>query len=211
MASESALAGRAEPLTYVMEGRLIVNKTRGDSHRQKLRQQFWPDDHAWTGENEKGWFSAPRTLPLVLALLASKELSGKCDPTRVYLELWSRHMSSGIIEMAHEGEHAYAAGYIGPRGNRTWQERMGLLQKLGFIKPKQIGNQRYRYVLLVHPTAVLARLSEEVKIPTEWWDTYRARQIETGQKPYEEKKKAKRASKVVPMVPAKPAQKKAGG
>lgn len=170
-----------------------MNKTRGDAHRQKLRQKFWSKDHAWTGENEKGWFRAPRTLPLILALLTSKDLSGKRDPTRVYLELWSRHMSSGIIEMAQEGEHAYAAGYLGSRGNRTWQERMNLLEKLGFIKSKKIGNVRYRYVLLVHPNAVVAVLKKEGKIPTDWENTYCARQIETGQEAHVVKKKVKKA------------------
>ena len=124
-----------------------MNKTRGDEQREKLRQQFWPSEDAWTGDNEKGWFYAPRTLPLILGLIASKELSGKCDPTRVYLELWSRHMSGGVIEMKHEGDHSYASGYFGNRGIRTWQERMKLLEKNGFIKTKHIGNQRYKYCM----------------------------------------------------------------
>ena len=188
-----------------------MNRTRGDEQREKLRQQFWPSEDAWTGENEKGWFYAPRTLPLILGLIASKELSGKCDPTRVYLELWSRHMSGGVIEMKHEGEHSYAAGYFGNRGIHTWQERMKILEKNGFIKTRHIGNERYKYVLLVHPTAAVQKLRDAGKgsVSGQWWDTYCARQIETKEPTYEERKKAKAASKVVTIKTPKVSQKKA--
>lgn len=186
-----------------------MDKTRGDEQREKLRQQFWPGEDAWTGENEKGWFRAPRTLPLILGLIASKELSAKADPTRVYLELWSRHMSGGVIEMRHEGEHSYAAGYFGSRGIRTWQERMKILEKNGFIKTKHIGNQQYRYVLLVHPTAAVQKLREAGKVSDQCWDTYCARQIEVKEPTYEERKKAKMPANVVSMIPSKISRKKA--
>lgn len=84
--------------------------------------------------------------------LSSKKISGQSDPTDVYLELLARHKDSGIVEMTNEGEHSYAAGYAGPRGVRTWQERMKLVEELGFIKSRKSGNQQYKYVLLTHPT-----------------------------------------------------------
>ena len=83
-------------------------KTKGQEHREKIRKRFFLGEDAWTGENEKGWFYAPRTLPLLLNLIASKKVSGNCDPSKVYLELWARHMGSGVIEMRHEGDHAFA-------------------------------------------------------------------------------------------------------
>lgn len=174
-------------------------KTAGAERREKLRKEYWPDDEAWTGENEKGWFRAPRTLPLVLELLVSKELSGNYDPTRVYLELLARQIDGGVIEMTQEAEHAYAAGYFGTRAVRTWQERMNILEKNGFIKTRQIGNQRYRYVLLVHPTVAIQRLRDSGKISDLWWDTYRARQIETKEALYEDRQKTRLSSKVVPI------------
>jgi hypothetical protein len=162
-------------------------KAKITQKREHLRKEFWSDADAWTGENEKGWFIAPRTLPLVLCLLRSKKLSGNTDPTNVYLELLSRHIDSGIIEMTNEGDHSYAAGYEGSRGVRTWQERMKLLETLGFIKSKQSGNQRYKYVLLVHPTKVIYGLHQKKLIPENWWSTYRARQIETKEATYEQR------------------------
>jgi hypothetical protein len=182
---------------------MMNTKNRAQEHRDKIRKKFFHGEDAWTGENEKGWFKAPRTLPLVLALISSKGVSGRLDPTRVYLELWSRHMGEGVIEMRHEGEHAYAAGYVGTRGIRTWQERMRLLESLGIIKTKQIGGLRYKYVLLVHPTTVVEKLKQANKVPGDWLDTYRDRQLETKEPTFNARKKAKAGLKVVTMKPSK--------
>ena len=95
-------------------------------------------------------------------------------------------MDQGFIEMTHEEDHAYAAGYWGPRGTRTWRERMELLEKNGFIKSKPKGNRRYGYVLIVHPSVAIEQLRAQNKLPAGWWDTYRARQIETKETPYED-------------------------
>lgn len=185
-----------------------MSRTSGREHREKLRHQFWPNEDVWTGENEKGWFYAPRTLPLVLVLIRSKELSGRSDPTGTYLELWSRHVDGGVIEMKHEGEHAYAAGHVGSRGIRTWQEHMRILEKNGFIKIKSIGNHRYRYVLLIHPTSAVHKLRTAGKVSDHWWDTYCARQIETKERTYEQRKKSKSRATVVAIRPSKSVRKR---
>ena len=174
-------------------------KTKGQEHRDKIRKRFFLGEDAWTGENEKGWFYAPRTLPLLLNLIASKKVSGKCDPSKVYLELWARHMGGGVIEMRHEGDHAYAAGYKGRRGIRTWQERMNLLEQNGIIKTKQIGNQKYKYVLLIHPTTVIENLRRAGSVDEDWLDTYKDRQMETKELTFKARKKAAGAVKVVPI------------
>src|SRR5262249_10316618 len=121
-------------------------------------------------------------------------------PSGVYLELLARHIDNGIIEMAHEGEHAYTAGYVGPRAIRSWQERMKILEKLGFIKTKQIGNQRYKYVLLIHPTVAIQNLFDLGKLPKGWWDAYRDRQIQTKEPSFEER--FVQSAKVVPLKSA---------
>jgi len=84
-------------------------------------------------------------------------------------ELLARHIDGGVIEMGHEGDHAFAAGYDGPRAIRTWRERMRVLEKLGFIRTRGAGNQDFKYVLLVHPTTALQRLRDAVKVPDHWW------------------------------------------
>jgi len=187
---------------------MTIQKIAGATERrEKLREEFFKGEDAWTGDNEKGWFRVPRTLPLILELLKDKSLSGNYDPSGVYLELMARHISGGIIEMTDESAHAFGAGYFGPRAVRSWQERMKVLEKNGFIKTKQIGNQRYKYVLLVHPTVAVQRLREAGKVSDAWWDAFRARQIEVKQDSFEERQR-KSAAKVVSIETGKQA---AGG
>jgi hypothetical protein len=115
----------------------MAEKSGVAKRREDIRLQHFAAEDLWTGEGEKGWFSVPRSLPLVLALLSSKEISKKHDPSFVYLELLSRQRGEGVIEMAHEEEHAFAAGYVGTRAVRTWQERMKILEENGFIRTRQ--------------------------------------------------------------------------
>lgn len=179
-------------------------KTATQIRREDIKKELWPKEIAWTGERpESGWFRAPRTLPLILTLLSDKKISGKSDLSGVYLELLARHRDSGIVEMVTPGEHSYGAGYSGSRGVRTWQERMKILEELGFIKSKQSGNQQYKYVLLVHPTIAVHNLYNVGKVPKTWWETYRPRQIEATEAPYEKLMERHKPPKVVPIKNAK--------
>lgn len=157
------------------------NRTTGSSRRRAARAEFWADEIAWTGDNEKGWFRAPRTLPLILALLASKSVSGNTDPTRVYLELLARHVDEGVVQMANDEEHAFAAGYDGERGVRSWRERMRVLEDAGVIKIKRLAAKRFAYVLLVHPNVYIPKLIAAGVVNDDWITSYRHRQLETGE------------------------------
>jgi hypothetical protein len=156
-------------------------RSAGTSRRRALRDEVWPDETPWTGENEKGWFRAPRTLPLIMALLGSKTVSGNTDPTPVYLELLARHLDGGVIQMANDEEHAFAAGYAGYRGVRSWRERMRVLEEAGIIRIRRMGVKHFAYVLLVHPSVFIAKLNAAGKIDPEWLEAYRHRQFETGE------------------------------
>ena len=183
-----------------------MRKSAAQEHREQIKAEFWSEETAWTGEKpEQGWFRAPRTLPLILNLLRSEKITAsKLDPTGVYLELLARHRDTGIVEMVSEGEHSYGAGYAGPRGARTWQERMKLLANLGLIKSRKSGNQQYKHVLLVHPTIVVKKFFEQGMIDQHWWDTYRQRQIETKERTYDQLMAAEQADKeVVPIKKTK--------
>src|ERR1035441_8312976 len=96
-------------------------KSGAELRRAQIRDNFFSKDDLWTGEKETGWFPAPRTLPLILSLIDSKPISGTKSASLVYLELLSRHRSDGVIEMASEADHAFAAGYEGSRAVRSWQ------------------------------------------------------------------------------------------
>jgi hypothetical protein len=161
-------------------------KSAATQRRERLRQRHWPvESDLWTSKNEKGWFSAPKTLPLILSLL--KTLTDKKDPSTVYLELLSRHMDSGVIEMESEADHAYAAGYEGQRAIRTWRERMEILKNLGLIRTESAGNQTYKYVALVHPTDAVHALRDSNRVSDCWWNTYCARKTQVGEPHYEER------------------------
>src|SRR5262249_29673024 len=91
-----------------------------DKRRDSLRVRHWPKDIPWRGagkqSKETGWFSAPRTLPLILTMMREKEISkGKGDPGRVYVELLARQRGQGVVEMDAPEVHAYACGYRGAR------------------------------------------------------------------------------------------------
>lgn len=194
---------RAKP-TLIYSEVTMVKKSGATEKREKLRRTHFDGVEAWTGEGDRGWFRASRTLPLLCVLIDSKSVSGDAHPSTVYVELLSRHVDGGVIEMTDEAVHAYCAGYVGTRGVRTWQERMRILEDSGFIITKQIGNKRYGLVLIVHPTVAVQRLRETGKVDDVWWNTYRSRQVEIKEDTYEDREKKKMA-KVVPLEAGKAA------
>lgn len=56
---------------------------------------------------------------------------------------------------------------------------------------KQIGNQRYKYVLIVHPTVAVQRLRDDGKVDDAWYDAYINRKIEVKEDTFEERQKKK--------------------
>jgi hypothetical protein len=145
--------------------------------RSALRDRFFPKIDFYDPPR-KGFFMAPRSLPMLLSLLRTKKVSGKVDPSMVYLELLSRHMGEGLIEMGSESEHAFAAGYYSTRAVRTWRERMELLEALGLIKSRERAGRTYGYVLLLPPANAVAKLEAAKKIPVGWKDSYAARRLD---------------------------------
>ena len=102
--------------------------------------------------------------------------------------------------MEPEEDHAFAAGYEGTRGKRTWRERMKILQKHGFIQVKPKGNRQFGYVLIVHPALVLERLHHKGLVRDASWEAYRTRRIETKEaSPKVQTLKQRSQPKVVPL------------
>jgi hypothetical protein len=165
---------------------------------ETLREKFFRRETPWrgAGSGERGWFAAPRTLPLILTLLARlKEVHKNQDVSMVYLELLSRQMGQGIVRIENERDHAYASGYTGERGVRTWLERMNILEDLGFIKSASRSGQRFGIVCLIHPTVAIHRLLEAGRIPQDrwwenWWATYEERKAETKEPSFEDVERA---------------------
>ena len=182
--------------------------------REELRRELWPNEIPFEiPRGTGGWFMAYRTLPLILRLIREKSVAGgkrTGDAANVYLELLSRHMGGGIVELGHEADHAYAAGYSSGRLVRSWKERMDALERAGFIKIERVG-PRYKRALIVHPTVAVHRLRVGGKVPNEWWNTFRTRQLDTTEPQFERLQPTKKAKPVLlPVKMGKGEKKKVG-
>jgi predicted phage terminase large subunit-like protein len=62
---------------------------------------------------------------------------------------------------------------------RSWQERMRMLEAWGFIKTQRIGNEPYRYVLMIDPVVAVEALDKKGLVDESWRATYDARRIAT--------------------------------
>lgn len=163
--------------------KLVGKKKSSMERRRSLRDSLWRDAEKviWSRKTDDGYCSVPRTLPLIMTLINQLSPKGKGDASRVYQELWCHDFDLGFIEITDENAHAYASGYLTPtRAVRTWRERMGVLEDLGFIRTKPDGNRKYGYVLLLHPHDVVESLKKKRTISEAWYGAYVKRVEGTG-------------------------------
>lgn len=156
---------------------------RTNIRRKRIRDDLWPDADAVTyyHKSEDGFFTSPRTLPMIARL--AKVLSPGIDPSQVYLELWARSFDPpGFVEIVDEEECANAAGFMGGGGRsiRSWRERVRTLTELGFIRVGAKGSREHAYVLILHPHNVVRALYEQGRVPKPWWTLFHARLRDIG-------------------------------
>lgn len=131
--------------------------------------------------NESGFCTIPRSLALVATLI--RHLS-KRDPSRAYWDLWTRQRDDGYVEIDDAAEMAAISGLTGTRALKSWREKLDELERLGFIQIKGKGNQKYKYVLLLHPHDVVQKIRHETpdRIPDWWWSYFTTRIQDIGAK-----------------------------
>lgn len=146
-------------------------------------------------------------------MLRDKEISkSKGDLGRPYIELLARQRGQGIVEMDAPDVHAYACGFRGKRGTRTWLELMRMLEKAGAIKSKSGNGRQYDTVLIVHPALLVHQLAD--RLPEDLVNTYDKRQVDAGERTYEQIIAEQRedlempSEKVVTMKPGRRGAKK---
>ena len=163
-------------------------RIKPDQRREEQRERIWPGskEDIWRGPAERGYWCAPRVLPLLFHITSDKQLVGTQDCSKVYLDLLSRDFGQGIIEIRDEEEHAFFSGYTTTRARRTWQERIRSLEKAGFIKVAPKGNRSIGFILLLHPYQVIARLRQEGKISDRWWEMLQQQLRDVGAEPLAE-------------------------
>src|SRR5262245_6377027 len=162
----------------------MVKPNRADQKRRELRAKLWPgaEDELWGSSSEKGYFCAPRTLPLLMRLLSDKAVVGNLDCGSVYVELLARDRGQALVEIKGPDEHAFHAGYDGQRGARSWRERMRMLEEIGAIriKPKAHDPKSIGFVLIRHPAVFIDELRQKGLVDDVWLDTYKAHCVEFG-------------------------------
>jgi hypothetical protein len=160
--------------------------TKAELRRRELFADLWPGAvaHTWHRARETGFTTVPRTLSLVASLV--KLLTDGRDASRVYLDLWCRAYDEPVVEVTDEAEFALSCGYQkGTRHVRTWQERIGDLQRLRFIAVRPKPSRIVGYILLLHPHDAVTSLKQTYpdRIPDWWWDLFQARLKEIGAAP----------------------------
>lgn len=127
----------------------------------ELRRKLWPlidDKDLWIRTDKArtfGFATLPRAMPIILAILdgmnKGKRVSG------VYLDLWCRVMDEMFVQLQSPLGMAFASGFEGERGVRTWRERMRWLKDHGFIdiKPGAFGDMSY--AILLNPYHAIRR------------------------------------------------------
>jgi hypothetical protein len=175
--------------------------TAYDMRRLARRDSIWPDsvEEIYNKANEAGFCTIPRTVSLVGTLI--RHLSETKDPSRVYVDLWTRQRDDGFVDVEDPEELAQSAGYpIPPRNLRTWKEAIEELARLGFIKTSSKGTRKHKYVLLLHPHDVVEKMRAEnpKAIPDWWWEVFVNRVQDIGAKLRGRHKGKGRAAKTAP-------------
>ena len=145
---------------------VVVNMPRAKKPRGKiserqlaLRKKLWPDltaNHIWNRHHHDGFASVPRTMPQMLSIMDDLKKGHPVSST--YLELWSRAFDESFVTLSKPREIAFAAGFTGQRGERTWRERMQVLAEFGFIDLKEGSAGPMSYAVIFNPYLVIDAL-----------------------------------------------------
>lgn len=152
------------------------------TRRRKKRDGAWPDaeQRVFNPKASGGWARMPRTVPMISGLVDF--LSDKEKPGRLYTVLWGYEYGDGLIEISDPAHLALEAGYLSSRAERSFNERMKALVKLGFIEAKPIGSREYGLVLLLDPHRVVVALKamKDSRVPESWWTAFTSRCADIG-------------------------------
>ncbi len=180
-------------------------KSKIDARQRELRDRLWPDvteDNLWIRQNSKGFATIPRTMPLMMSIM--DQMSKNKPVSAAYFELFCRGFDDCMIVLNKPKEMAFHAGFDGQRGERTWRERIKILEQLGFIKLKEGPSGSMSYALILNPYHVIkAQYGKHLGITSESYNALLARVAEIGAKDMDEQqankqptiKKAKKGSR----------------
>lgn len=145
---------------------MALTTKKGKAVRSKdveLRDTYFADaaDRLWDRNKHDGYATVPKTMPMVMRAL--DELSKGKPLGQTYFALFCATWDNGFVRLARSPDLPYASGFTGPRGVRGWQERMKLLEGLGFVEIEASGAQKFGLAFLPNPNLVLLDLWEKKK------------------------------------------------
>lgn len=120
-----------------------------------LREELWPGaaPNLWDRNAHKGFTTIPKTMSLILQIMDDMAKGQPVSST--YMALWCSQWDNSFVTLSKHQEMAYAAGFSGQRGIRTWGSRMKLLHSLHFIDIKPRSGHDLGYALIWNPHLVI--------------------------------------------------------
>jgi hypothetical protein len=149
--------------------------------RLDRRNALWPDAEGLVFQpGGGGWARIPRTVPMIASLIDL--LGGKEKAGRLYVALWAHEYGDGFVEVQDPAQVAFEAGYMTGRAERTFDERVALLEKLGFLRAATNGVRAHGFLLLLDPHVVVRqlRVDDPTRVPKTWWRAFEARCAAVG-------------------------------
>jgi hypothetical protein len=147
----------------------------------KLREKLWadvPDEDLWLRQNQKGFTTIPRTMPIIVNIIDALTKSTSAGNT--YFVLWCRSFDAQVIEVQNPADLAAESGFSGERAVSTWRQRMKSLKALGLIKCEEGTIHEYQYILLLNPHKVIRAM--EGQIPKKLYAQLITRAFDVGAK-----------------------------
>jgi hypothetical protein len=134
---------------------------RGTAIRSRdhaLRDSLFEDAEArlWDRSRFHGFATIPKTIPYVCRIL--DELSKGQPLASTYLALWCATWDDAFIKLGRMPDLAFAAGFSGQRGVRTFQDRVRRLADLGFVEVAPAGLNALGLAFLPNPHIQIMRL-----------------------------------------------------
>ena len=168
----------------VIFGNLAPKPRKKIAKRQlELRNRLWPDvtpEWLWSRHTHDGYTTLPKAMPILMSIM--DDLAKGQPASSTYLDLWCRTFDESFVVLSKPREMAFHAGFDGQRAERTWRQRLKLLEDLKFISLREGPSGPASYALIYNPYKVVKWHYDE-KTPGLRQDKYHAlmeRAIEIG-------------------------------
>lgn len=125
-------------------------------------EDLWIGKNLWigkSGQKKSGYSMVPRPMPIIFKIMDS--LSNGKPISSTFFALWCRdRYSTSFLRIDNPSVYALESGFSHSRKEYTWQLRMTILEKHGFIKSREGNHGKFSYVLIRNPFIAIKELYE---------------------------------------------------